>query len=126
MERNTHNDTALVIAVVRKLAQLMIERDTVAMNRILDNQFTLTHMTGYVQSKSEWMGEIMNERMKYYSAKAVNIDVQLNGNKAAVIVQSLVDASIWGSRNTWRLQQKISLEKRNGDWIILRSIASTF
>ena len=126
MENKVTSDEAAVPAAVRQLAELMIARDTISMNKILDGQYTLTHMTGYVQPKAEWFAEVERESMKYYSAKEVNITVNLNEPKADVTVQNLVDASIWGSRNTWRLQQKMKLEKRNGRWIILSSVASTF
>ena len=115
-----------VIEVTRQLAQLMIEKDTVAMNKILDKDYTLTHMTGYVQPKAEWFNEVIKESMKYYSAEEVKNSVKINGNEAEVIAQNLVDASIWGNRNTWRLQQTMQLEKRNGKWIILKSVATTF
>lgn len=126
MQNNTEDDTSAVMAVVRQLAKLMIARDTVAMNNILDKNYTLTHMTGYVQPKAEWFEEVVRESMKYYSAKEVNHTIKVNGNTAEVITQDLVDARIWGSRHTWRLQQKMKLEKRNGNWIILNSVASTF
>jgi hypothetical protein len=126
MEQNTINEEGTVLATVRQLAQLMIARDTVSMNDILDEHYTLTHMTGYVQPKKEWFGEVQKETMKYYSAEEVAHDVKLNGDKAEVTVKNRVDARIWGSRNTWRLQQKMTLEKRNGKWIILQSVASTF
>lgn len=51
MEQFTINDEAEVLATVRRLVELMIARDTVAMNNILDEHYTLTHMTGYVQPK---------------------------------------------------------------------------
>lgn len=126
MEENITNDEAAVHATVRHQAQLMIARDTIAMDKILDHQYTLTHMTGYVQPKAEWFDEVAKESMKYYSAKEVNHVVKINGNNADVTVQDLVDARICGTRNTWRLQQKMKLEKRNGKWIILTSVASTY
>lgn len=126
MEQHTTNGEAPVMAIVRKLADLMIARDTTAMNTILDDQYTLTHLTGYVQTKAEWFAEVERESMKYYSAKELNHAVKITGNRADVTVQNLVDARIWGSRNTWRLQQKMQLEKREGRWVILKSVASTF
>jgi hypothetical protein len=126
MEENITTDEAAVQSTVRQLAELMIARDTVTMNKILDSQYTLTHMTGYVQPKAEWYSEVERESMKYYSAKEVSIITKVNGSKASVTVQNLVDARIWGSRNTWRLQQVMQLEKRNGKWIIIRSVASVF
>ncbi|MCF2505298.1 nuclear transport factor 2 family protein [Dyadobacter sp. CY107] len=126
MQQNTINEEGAVLATVRQLGQLMVARDTASMNNILDEHYTLTHMTGYVQPKLEWFGEVQKETMKYYSAKEVDHQVTLNGIKADVTVKNMVDARIWGSRNTWRLQQQMKLEKRNGKWIILQSIASTF
>lgn len=126
MNDKLNTDEAQVLTVVRQLAQLMIERDTTAMNRILDKEYTLTHMTGYVQPKAEWFNEVIKESMKYYSASEVSHAVIVNGNNATATMQNLVDARIWGNRNTWRLQQVMRLEKRDGQWIILNSVASVF
>jgi hypothetical protein len=126
MKDTSQTEEAQILSVVRQLADLMIKRDTAAINDILDKDYTLTHMTGYVQPKAEWFNEIIRESMKYYSAKEVAHSLTINGNTANVTVQNLVDARILGSRNTWRLQQKMTLEKRAGRWVILKSVASTF
>jgi hypothetical protein len=115
-----------ILAITRQLTQLMIDRDTIELNKILDTHFTLTHITGYVQSKEEWFSEIVSERMKYYSYKEVKTSVEINGNKATFIGQNVLDARIWGTRNNWHLQQTMHLQNRNGKWIILKSIATTF
>lgn len=121
-----NTDETQILSVTRQLTQLMIERNTASIARIVDEKFTLTHITGYVQPKEEWFSEIERESMKYYSAKEVKHEIKVNGNKAEFVNLNLLDARIWGSRNTWRLQQKITLEKRAGKWIILKSVASTF
>jgi hypothetical protein len=123
---NPDNNKSQVLEVTRQLSQLMIEMNTIEMNKILDANFTLTHMTGYVQPKDEWFDEIKNERMKYYAYKEVKTSVKIDGDKANFVGQNLIDARIWGSRNTWRLQQTMHLEKRTGKWIILDSVATTF
>jgi hypothetical protein len=120
------DDKSQVIALTRQLTQLMIDKETAGLNNILDTHFTLTHITGYVQSKAEWLAEIESERMKYYSYKVVNTAVEIKGNNATFTGQNILDARIWGSRNNWRLQQKMLLERRNGKWIILSSVATTF
>jgi len=119
-------DTIQVLEVTRRLTELMIDRNTVAISKIVDTNFTLTHITGYVQSKAEWFAEIESERMKYYSYQEVKTTVNIDGHKAIFVGQNLLDARIWGSRNKWRLQQTMQLEKRNGKWIILQSVATTF
>jgi len=122
----TDNNKSQILEVTRQLTQSMIDKDTSALDMILDSDFTLTHITGYVQPKSEWYSEIISERMKYYSYKEVKTAVEINGDKARFVGQNILDARIWGSRNNWHLQQTMQLEKRNGKWIILRSVATTF
>ncbi|PWA07346.1 nuclear transport factor 2 family protein [Flavobacterium psychrotolerans] len=120
------DDKSQVLEVTRQLTQLMIDKDIAGLNRILDMRFTLTHITGYVQSKAEWFSEIESERMKYYSYKEIKTTVKIDGDKTTFVGQNLLDARIWGTRNNWRLQQTMQLEKRNGKWIILKSVATTF
>lgn len=126
IENDKIEDNAQVLEITRQLTQLMIDRNTIELNKILDEHFTLTHITGYVQSKIEWFSEIESERMKYYSYKEVKTSVKLEGDKATFTGQNILDARIWGTRNNWRLQQTMHLEKRNGKWVILKSIATTF
>lgn len=114
-----------IIAVTDSVIEYMIQRNLDVLRSILDKDFTLTHITGYVQSRKEWFS-IETEEMKYYSAKKIKQDVNINGNEAVSTFQHLLDARIWGSRNTWRLEQKMKLEKRNNQWIVVNSIASTF
>jgi hypothetical protein len=127
METDKIEDNKLqVLEVTRQLTQLMIDRNTIELNKILDAHFTLTHITGYVQSKGEWFSEIDSERMKYYAYTEVKTSVKIEGDKAVFVGQNLLDARIWGSRNNWRLQQTMQFEKREGKWIILKSVATTF
>ena len=120
------DDASQVLDVTRQLTKLMIKEDTAGINNILDTHFTLTHITGYVQPKDEWFSEIESERMKYYSYNEVKTSVKIEGDKATFVGQNLLDARICGTRNTWRLQQTMQLEKRNGKWIIMKSVATTF
>lgn len=115
-----------ILQVTRQLTELMIKRDTATINKIVAADFTLTHITGYVQSRAEWFAEIESEGMKYYSYKEVNTSVKINGDKATFVGQNLLDARIWGTRNNWRLQQTMYLAKLGERWIILKSVATTF
>lgn len=115
-----------VLDITRQLTKLMIEKDTIEMNKILDAHFTLTHVTGYTQSKAEWFSEIEGDSMKYYSFKEVETTIDIDGDKATFIGQNVLDARIWGTRNKWRLQQEMHFEKHNGKWMIMESIATTF
>lgn len=90
MENQTNNTEELqIIEVTRQLTDLMIDKNTKAINKIVDADFTLTHITGYVQSKNEWFSEIESERMKYYSYQEVKTSVKIDGSKAIFVGQNL-------------------------------------
>lgn len=120
------SDEKQVLNLTRQLTDLIIKRDLEELSKILDKDFTLTHITGYVQQKSEWFAEIKSEGMKYYSYKEIKTSVQISGDHANFIGQNILDARIWGTRNSWHLQQDMQLEKRHGKWIILNSVATLF
>ena len=123
---NMTSEENQITAVADSVIEYMIEKNVDGLKSILDKDFTLTHITGYVQSREEWFSEIESEGMKYYSAKKIKHEINLNGNEAVSTFQHLLDARIWGSRNTWRLQQRMKLSKRGNHWIIVNSVASTF
>jgi hypothetical protein len=126
MESAQQDNKSQVLEVTKKVTELMIKKDTASLNKILDERFTLTHITGYVQSKEDWYAEIASERMKYYSYKEIKTSVEIKGDRATFIGQNILDARIWGTRNKWNLQQIMQLEKRGNRWIILKSVATTF
>lgn len=120
-------DEQQIIELYRAVNQAMVAKDIDKLDRILADGMHLVHMTGYDQTKDEWFAQIRSEQMRYYSTKEENIkDIKIEGNKASFIGQSRVDARIYGSRYTWRLQVKNYFEKRNGEWIIVRQEASTY
>lgn len=126
MNNDKNSNELEVLETIRRLTELMIKKDTEGISKIVATGFTLTHITGYVQPQKEWFAEIKSERMKYYSCTEVKTSVKVNGDKATFVGQNLLDARIWGTRNNWQLQQTMDLEKINGKWIILKSVATTF
>jgi len=115
-----------LLAVTRNLNKWMIAKDTIAMDTILATDFTLTHITGYVQPKAEWYAAILSEDMKYYGYQEINTTATIDGTKATLVSQNVLDARIWGSRAAWLIQQTMVLEKRNDQWVILKSVATSF
>ena len=106
----------------------MVKKDINRLNEILASSMTLTHMTGYVQPKLEWIDQIQNDEMQYLSSKEDDIkNIEINGSKASLVGQNQVQAKIWGGGvNTWPLQMKMYYEKKNGEWIITNQVASTY
>lgn len=121
-------DKEVIVQLYRDENTAMVEKNLNRLNDILDPSMNLTHMTGYVQPKLEWIDQIQNEEMQYLSSKEDNIkDIEIDGSKASLAGQNRVQAKIWGSGvNTWPLQMKMYYEKKNGKWIIVKQVASTY
>lgn len=92
-----NTDEQTIIDLYRTKNKAMVERDIATLNKILAPGMSLTHMTGYVQPKEEWLNQIQSEEMKYYSSEEDNIkDVHIDGDKASLIGQNQVKVRIWG------------------------------
>lgn len=121
-------DQEQVVNLYRRENEAMVNKDIVTLNEILAPSMNLQHMTGYVQPKFEWIDQIQNGDMKYFSSKEENIkDVVITGNHASLIGQNRVQASVWGgATSTWPLQIKMEFVKDNGQWKITNQVASTY
>ncbi|WP_334330497.1 nuclear transport factor 2 family protein [Companilactobacillus sp. HBUAS59699] len=121
-------DKEQIIELYRVENEAMVNKDITKLNEILVPSMKLTHMTGYVQKKLDWIDQIQNEQMKYFSSIEDNIkDIVIDGDSASLIGQNQVRASIWGGGiNTWPLQMKMYFVKQNDQWFISDQIASTY
>lgn len=122
------SEEEILKGLYRQINQAMVEKDTDTLSQLLRDDTELVHMTGYRQPVVEWLEQIETEEMKYYSWEEDAIkDVQIDGHRASLIGQSRVKARIWGSGpSTWRLQIKMYFEKVDGQWQIIKQVASTY
>ena len=115
------------IEAYQKMNHAMVQKDATGRNEVMDDSFTLVHMTGMRQSKRAFIQAVMNGTLNYYSALHENVSVEIVGDTALLIGQSNVVAAVFGGRRSrWRLQQKCRLEKTDGTWKIIVSVASIY
>ena len=127
MTTNQHTGAeADVVGAYRVMYRGMLDRDTALLDDLLDSEYTLTHMTGYRQSRAEWLQQIASGEMRYHSAQPHSTAVEITGDTAVLVGKDVVDATIWGSRGTWNLQLTTTYQRRDGAWIALHTIATTF
>lgn len=121
-------DEEQIVQLYRAENEAMVKKDISRLDMILGDRMTLTHMTGYVQPKLEWIDQIQNEEMQYLESKEEAIkDIRVEENWGQLTGQNLVTAKIWGgSKNVWPLQMKMYFEKNNGRWAISKQVASTY
>jgi ketosteroid isomerase-like protein len=108
------------------LCEAMVAGDVAELASILTDEFTLTHMTGYVQSKSEWLDAIETGQMQYHRMETVEATISAEGTTPGLTARTLTDATIWGSRAIWRLTLRSWFEPRGDEWVIARTVASTW
>lgn len=123
---DSNTNEAAVTHVFRLIYQAMLSADTEMLDTLLSDNFTLTHMTGRVQSKSEWLTDIETGRMTYHSTQEVSTTVSTSGDQLTLIGRNHTDASIYGTRATWPLQLTTVFIQNQGRWIASRIVATTF
>ncbi len=121
------NDAQVIHAMYHSMYRFMIERDVERLGTLLDESFVLVHMTGRRQGKQEFLRCVADGTLAYYDEVEESCPVCVDGDVAQLVGKSLVDASPFGTRrSTWRLEQEITLVKRDGRWLMTRSVASMY
>ena len=104
----------------------MVGADVSELGSLLAPDFTLTHMTGYLQSRNEWLDDIVTGQMTYHSIRNVSIIPAIANESVALIGRSHTHATLWGAEGTWPLQLSVEFARTPGGWIATRTVASTW
>ena len=113
----------------RDLCDASMRKDADEIAAVLADDYALVHMTGMRQPKRAYIDAVLDGTLNYYSTEHDSIDVAISpdGEHATIRGRSRVSAAVFGGgRHTWRLQQDLKAEKRDGDWKLVESRASTY
>ena len=105
-----------------ELNQAMIDKDQDKLLEIMAENATLTHMSGKVQTREEYIGEIMNGVLNYFKYKLENVKVEINGDTAILTADNTLTAKVYGIPGTWTLDTRATFRRENGKW---RYVSST-
>ncbi|MEU5598431.1 nuclear transport factor 2 family protein [Streptomyces sp. NPDC020298] len=122
----SQTDREAILQAHHAYLDAMVEADTPSLDDLLDDGFTLTHMTGYVQPKAEWLAEMKAGQFVYHSIDEVDTALDLDGGTARLTVRTMTDAKVYGSRANWRLLLTTDYGHRGDTWIPLRTVATTW
>ena len=125
----TMTDEELCAQLYRNLCEASMRKDASAIDAVLADDYVLVHMTGMQQGKVAYIEAVCDGTLNYYSTEHDSIDVAIasDGAHARICGKSRVNAAVFGGgRHTWRLQQDLLAEKRNGTWLLVESRASTY
>jgi hypothetical protein len=115
-----------VVEAYRAHLRAMVEGDTDSLDELLDGDFTLSHMTGYVQPKGEWLAQIHDGQFDYHDVEEKDVTVEVEGSTAHLVGRTVTDATVYGTRAPWRLQLALDYARTDGEWIALRSVGSSW
>ncbi|GAA3600286.1 hypothetical protein GCM10022223_14810 [Kineosporia mesophila] len=70
-----------------------LDRDSDLLHGLPDPGHTLTHMTCYRSSRTEWLQQIGSGETRYLSARPVSVAVEVADGEATVVDQAVVDTT---------------------------------
>ncbi|MFD3308681.1 nuclear transport factor 2 family protein [Streptomyces sp. NPDC058694] len=106
--------------------QAMLDGDTDALDNLLADGCTLTHITGYVQPKDEWLSQMRAGRFLYHGIEEKSVTVEIDGDTARVSGRFVTDATVYGTRANWRLEMTMDYAHEEDTWSVVRSAAETW
>ena len=104
----------------------MVEGRTDRLDQLLDDSYTAIHISGYQQSKAEWLAQIDSGRMSYDAVEEESAVVEIKGETAVLTAHARVTATIYGTHRTWPLKSVTRYARRNGTWKPVHSRATTY
>ncbi|MCT9106827.1 nuclear transport factor 2 family protein [Streptomyces mirabilis] len=120
---STHDE---VTTAFQAYLQAMLDGDTDALDNLLADGCTLTHLTGYVQPKDEWLSQMRAGQFLYHRIEEKSVTVEVEGSTARVSGRFITDATVYGTRANWRLQMTMDYARQGDTWSVVRSAATTW
>lgn len=116
---NLNQDQEDVLERFIEFQYAMIEKDLEKLNELLEDNYTLTHMSGKTQTKDEYIGEIMDGTLNYYKSIIHNPIITIKEKDKAILKADVtLDAKVYGIKGTWTLHSEQTMEKINGKWYL--------
>ena len=110
------NEEERILAAYEKMQQAMIDKDIDALDRIVKDGTTFTHMSGKTQTKAEYFDEIADGTLNYYRYKIENCTITVSGNTATLSADVTLTAKVYGMSGSWTLPINAHFEKINDKW----------
>lgn len=121
------DDRRQIEQLYERMYRAMIEKDTAALRPMFADDFYLVHMTGTRQDRKQYLEAIADGTLNYYSCQTEQLEVNIDGDTAALTGRSRVLAAVYGGgKHTWLLQLSFRLRREADGWRFTYSTASTY
>lgn len=101
----------------RASCDAMIKKDKAALEKYFDKDLVFVHMSGKRQTRSEYIGEIMDGTLNYFKITDKKCEIQVDGSKAVMKVRHALNAKVYGMSGEWTMGGTFRYEKRGGIWV---------
>ena len=115
MKRAT-TEEAQVLAAYEAIQQAMIDKDIDTLDRLYLDGTTFTHMSGKVQTKEEFFGEIADSTLNYFAYDIQNPKITVDGDEATLSASVALTAKVYGASGTWTLPVNAHFTRIDGQW----------
>ena len=118
-KENLNQDQEEVLERFIEFQYAMIEKDLEKLNELLKDNYTLRHMSGKTQTKTEYIDEIMDGTLNYYKSTINNpIIIICEKDKAILEADVTLDAKVYGIKGIWTLHSEQTMERINDKWYL--------
>lgn len=108
-----------VLNKFKEFQQAMINKDAKTLNSIMSEDYTLTHLSGKIQTKNEYIKDIIDGVLNYYHSTIIDPNIVILEDKYAKLIADVeLDAKVYGIKGTWTLNTEILMEKIENKWIL--------
>ena len=105
-----------VLAAYQAMQQAMVDADRDAMRAIVEEGTTFTHLSGYTQTKEEFIAEVGGP-LTYFHSDVRAVDVAIDGDWATLTGTVALTARAYGAEGTFPLNVSQRLHRVGGRWL---------
>ena len=117
MRKANNGAEAEVLAAYETIQQAMIGKDIETLDRLYQDGTTFTHMSGKVQTKAEFFGEIADGTLNYFAYDIHDPQITVDGDEATLTASVTLTAKVYGASGSWTLPVNAHFTKTDGQWI---------
>jgi ketosteroid isomerase-like protein len=121
-------DTGEILGILQAYHAAMVAARTDQLGDLIDDDYSLVHITGYVQPKDEWFDVIRSGQFDYHriDIEEQALSVSVSGDSATVTGRGVFDATINGMQAPWRLRFEMNWSRQRGAWRIMSARYASF
>ena len=84
-------------SVVVAFDRALLAKDTVSLNRLLDDDMTYGHSNGWIETKRDVINDLYNGKLTYKQIQTTSKEIKVNRKLAVVRMNADVDVTVSGT-----------------------------